>query len=908
MVFMKKRQTTYRVSLAAITGLICCSFVHAQEASEGEKLFALKVKSILVEKCLACHGSDPNEILGGLDLRTKESVLAGGESFGHDVLIPGKAKSSYLYLVTTREEEGFEMPPKEADKLTQEQAWAIRDWINQGAPWPNEQRVEEIRKAYAKGVTVKTSGGQSSEWTNRRYDAKKLWAYRPLNAISVPKNVHPIDWLLQKDLDRLNLSAAKDAPAKQIVRRISFGLTGLPPTPKQVTVFSKSYRESPGQAIDSYVDQLLESPHYGEHFGRQWLDVVRYADSAGFANDYARPNAWRFRDYVIRSFNKDLPFNQFVQQQIAGDELDDTNPEFLVATGFLRMGPWEHTSMSVAKVTRQQWLDDITDSVGQTFLAHPLQCAKCHDHKFDPVPTRDYYSMMAFFSTTQFAERKAPFSSEESQLYFTDSNAWTQAKIDAYQIQRSDLAKLIQANEKREKGDVKTGDNGLSPGDEASYARLQKNITRHQLESFKTQPIAFSVYTGATFGNQKNYKAPRPMPKNRWGKKLPEQDTILNGGDVFSVGETVQPAPISAAVALGEMKVRTFPGGKGKRRLALARWIASQDNPLTARVIVNRVWSWHFGKGLAANPNNFGATGAAPTHPELLDYLANWFMQNDWSIKKLNRLILSSQAYRRDSIHPDGKQLSSKDPNNRTYAVFPARRLTAEEMRDAFLSVSGELNAAVGGIPCRPEINPEVAVQPRQIMGGTASVYEPDPKREQRNRRTIYTERIRGLRDPFMETFNQPGPDKSCELRETSTVTPQALTLLNSKAMQTRALSMAKRVLDEKSSEQQVIQRLFELALSRNPTSKELELCLAHWSESTKHETNVDHRSQKESTSISRTVMAEKTGQPYQFEEIRPAYESYEYDLQPSDVDPRLRGLAQVCLVLLNSNEFAYLD
>ena len=651
----------------------------------------------------------------------------------------------------------------------------------------------------------------------------------------------------------------------------------------------------------------MAPPHYGEHFARHWLDVARYADSAGFANDYTRPNAWRYRDYVVRAFNQDKPYNQFVREQVAGDEINPVNPERLVATGFLRMGPWEQTGMSVFKETRQMWLDDVTDSVGQTFLAHAMQCAKCHDHKFDPLPTRDYYGMMAVFSTTQFAERNAPFLPSESRHGFAGFRSLTQSKIAGYERQKKELAQKIARLKKAETGNAKVGDNGLDPGDEASQSRIFKNLIRHRLELDRVQPVTHSVFTGKTVA-MKNVQGRLKMPQNPWQKGYLDPDVIYTGGNVYTHGDAVAPAALSAAESLGGMEARPFPSGQGKRRLALANWIVDAKNPLTARVMVNRVWSWHFGRGIAGNPNNFGGTGELPTHPALLDYLADWFMKNGWSVKKLNALILSSETYRRSSRHADPKSLEEKDPKGVLYASFLPRRLVAEEIRDAMLFVSGELNPKVGGIPARPDVNPEVAFQPRQIMGGTASVYEPDPLPEQRNRRTIYAEKIRGLRDPFLETFNQPGPDDSCELRQTSTVAPQALTLLNAEEVHDRALAFADRLLKEGKKGNAVIQRAFELALGRSASPDEIAACAERWNRATQAEEEKTPRPKAYPKMIKRTVMAEKTGEPYDFLEFLPAFETYQSDLQRSEVDARTRGLAHVCLVLFNLNEFSYLD
>jgi len=879
----------------------------AEEPTKGEKLFALKVKPLFAEKCNACHGDEPEKIKGEFDMRTREAMLKGGEYFEADVLLLGKGEESYLYLTTTRTEEDYEMPPKEADQITEEQQWWIRDWINEGAPWPDDDRVVMIQEKFAEGDQVATSKALSDDWQNRRYEPKKLWAYRPLKVKAVPEGKHPVDWFIGQRMRKAELTPAPAAEPVELARRMSFGITGLPPAPKEVKFFEERYKKDPTTAVKEYAGELMASPHYGEQFARHWFDVARYADSAGFANDYTRPNAWRYRDYVIRAFHEDKPYDDFVREQVAGDELDAADTENLVATGFLRMGPWEQTSMSVFKETRQMWLDDVTDSVGQAFLGHALQCAKCHDHKFDPIPTRDYYSMMAVFSTTQFAERNAPFLAGENREGFAESEKWVRAKLASYQRQQKALKERVNRQKKKETGSAKVGDNGLDPGDEASMARMTKNTARHRWELDRTKPIAFSVYTGNTI-TKKSVQNRVVLPKDPWREGAMETDAILTGGNVYSPDDPVKPGALSAAESLGKMKSTPFSAGKEKRRLALAEWIVDPKNPLTARVMVNRVWSWHFGKGLAGNPNNFGGTGVLPTHPLLLDYLANWFMKNGWSVKKLNELILSSETYRRSSRHPDSSLEKERDPIKELYATFLPRRLTAEELRDAMLVASGEMNSQVGGIPARPDINPEVAMQPRQIMGGTASVYEPDSIPSQRNRRSIYAERLRGLRDPFLESFNQPGPDNSCELRETSTVAPQALTLFNAEEVQDRAIALADRILKEELDEEATIHRAFTLTLGRPASPDELAACRSHWKTATKEEEAIVHQPKEFPTRIKRTVMAEKTGEPYDFFEFMPAFTNYQSDLQPSAVDARTRGLSQVCLVIFNLNEFAYLD
>lgn len=883
------------------------------EVSEGEKLFALHVRNLFREKCIACHGKDADDLAGSFDMRSRKAILAGGESFGDEVITAGHGETSVLYRVVARTEDGYEMPPKDSEALTETEAWAIRDWITAGAPWPDDERVAAIESKYAEGVLVSTSGGLDDSWTDRRYEPEKLWAYRALQTSEVPNGVHPVDWFIDDQLANLELPPAPAADPRVLARRLSYGLTGLPPNPDAVATFIKAFNKNAGDAVAAFADRLMATPQYGEHFARHWLDVTRYADTAGFANDYTRPNAWRYRDYVIRSFADDKPYPEFVRQQIAGDEIhsgeiDSSDPENLIATGFLRMGPWEQTGMSVFQVTRGQWLDDVTDSVGQTFLAHPLQCAKCHDHKFDPIPTRDYYSMMAVFSTTQFAEPNAPFMDCENQTGFVDAVRLTEAKISGYQDDQRELNKRINAAKKQENGEAQTGDNGLSPGDEASLARIQKNIKRHQWELDRVRPIAFSVYTGKTIARN-NVQARILKPEDPWKKGYFKDDVIHSGGDIFSKGDLVKPGAISAAALMSDLDDYAFESEPSKRRLALADWIVDERNPLTARVIVNRVWSWHFGQGIAGNPNNFGGTGELPTHPMLLDFLSTWFIDHGWSIKSLSQLIVSSKAYQRTWQHPNPEALAEKDPNGKGYAAWQPRRLSAEEIRDSMLFCSGELNDQVGGIPARPDVNMEVAMQPRQIMGGTASVYEPDPLPRQRNRRSLYAEKIRGLRDPFLETFNQPGSDNSCERRDTSIVATQALTLIHSAEVNDRSLALANRILKSaNNNDDAAITTLFQIVMQRDPTTLEMAACLNRWSDATKEEESLSPIPKTIAADIVRTVMAEKTGQPYDFVEHMPAYQEYVADLGRDEVDARTRGLSHVCLVLFNSNEFLSVD
>ena len=927
--------------------------ISSLRAEDAESLFVRRVWPLFQEKCLACHGNDAQKIKGGFDMRTLESTLKGGES-ETKAIVPGKPEESPLYLAATRQhEDDWEpMPPKDADKLYAGQLAWVKDWIAGGAPWPDEAKRSAIAKTNAEkwsaedGVTVKTTGALSPEWANRRYKPEGLWAYQPVKK-PVVRSPNAIDELIGLHMPD-GVRPAPPADARTFIRRATFDLTGLPPTPEEVEAFVLSFAKDQEAAVKKLIDRLLASPHYGERMARHWLDVTRYADSSGFANDYERGNAWRYRDYVVRSFNADKPYDQFIKEQIAGDEMQPDNPAMLIATGFLRMGPWELTGMEVAKVARQRFLDDVTNSVGETFLAHSLQCARCHDHKFDPVPTHDYYSMQACFSTTQLAERPAPFLPEENTAGFDEKqyletrrieHMTTLARLDGQllanagkwfaekKLDRSAWDKavvsartFIESGGKMKKGRSFTGvfetaraalqrqnvpeDQyppklvGFEPEDYGNERVARKGLERLKWELERYEPFAFSVYDGRTPQVVSVYQ-PIRMPQDRMTNGELEQTAILGGGDPFSPTQAVKPGVLSV---LGSVE---FPDAIEGRRTALANWIGSKSNPLTTRAIVNRLWLWHFGQAIAGNPNNFGSTGKKPTHPELLDWLAATLVEKNWSIKEMHRVIMLSAAYQRSSeFKAEDSQLSHEEAA-KSYAVFKPRRLMAEEMRDAMLSITGELNPTLGGIPNRPEINIEVAMQPRQVMGTFAAAWVPNAKPEQRHRRSLYALKIRGMRDPFMEVFNEPGPDFSCEAREVSTVTPQVFSLFNGQASYDRALALANRVLKEKPTD--VIVRVFQLIYGRQPTANEKAACTAHWQAMADKQAAIAFKQPQPPPSVKRDAVEENTGEKFSFQEKLPGYADFVPDLQPADADVRTRALADVCLVLLNSNEFVYL-
>lgn len=922
---------------------------------DSKELFVRRVQPLLVKKCLSCHGEKQNAIEGGFDLRSREEAFRGGDG-GESAIIAGKPDASPLIRAVMRSDDAYSaMPPKEAEKLSPEEIGWLRDWIQLGADWPTAEEIESIRKGNSEkwnaedGIEVATSGGLSPEWTSRRYNRESLWAYQPIvKPKTVASGSNAIDELIATKLP-LGMKPAPRARPFDFIRRATFDLTGLPPTADEIAKFQSEYDANPANSMEALIERLLSSEHYGEKMAQHWLDVVRYADSSGFSNDFERGNAWRYRDYVVRSFNQDKPFDQFAREQIAGDENPNATGEQIIATGFLRMGPWELTGMEVPKIARQRFLDDVTNSVGETFLAHSLQCARCHDHKFDPVPTRDYYSLQANFATTQMAERQIPFLDTENISGFAEKK-FIELRRSEYQriLERLDTVLLENAEKwfAEHKKDpskwreilAKLSETGKgNPGERFNQARnvlmqqglaetefppklvdftpeqfgldrvARKGLERLRWELERYEPYALSVYNGKT-PELRNVSAPLRMPSNRWDAGELESSAILVGGDPFSVGERVSPGAISL---LSEIEIN-FPTSPEGRRTALAQWITSSRNPLTARVIVNRVWMWHFGEPLVGNPNNFGSTGKPPTHPELLDWLAATLVEQGWSMKALHRIIMNSEAYRR-SVELETLKLSNADRESyeRAFALFRPRRLSAEEIRDSMLSATGELNRTIGGIPDRPEIHLEVALQPRMVMGTFANAWVPNALPEQRHRRSIYALKLRGLLDPQMEVFNSPAPDFSCERRDVSQVTPQVFAMFNSEASYTRSLVLASRItnairLGTIESRSNAIHKVFQQVLSRAPSEKELELCLKHWDSQTQKHSSTSVKLQLQPKSVVRSGVEENTGERFSFEEQ--LYENTDFvpDVRVEECDAETKGLAEVCLVLLNTSEFLY--
>lgn len=904
---------------------VLLAFASADAASP----LAGEVRALFKDKCLSCHGDDTQKIKGDYDMRTREGTLKGGES-GEVAVAPGQPDKSPLLQAVMRMDKDFAMPPKENDKLSPEQVELVRKWIAAGAEWSEVVVAKSGGEKWdaADGVTVATSGGRSDDWTNRRYKTEDIWAYQPIKRTTAPevkeKTSNAIDAFMLEKLAAKNIEGfAPEADQRTLIRRATFDLTGLPPTPAEIEDFLKD--ESPN-AFGKVLTRLLQSPRFGEQQARHWLDVVRYADTNGFSNDFERPNAWRYRDYVIRSFNADKPFDRFAVEQIAGDEFEPENPEMQIAVGFLRAGPWEHTGMTVAAITRQQFLDDVTHAVGVTFLGQGLRCAQCHDHKFDPVPTKDYYRIQAVFAPTQFAERAVPFLPVENTRGLESAKAPVEARlalivqrqealkkkaaeaVEAYLAERG-LKSIDELPEKeRPRKDYLGWTHGLSKADLSLRKIYEKSRAYLERELVRFEPLAFSVYSGA--GNKyTSVKARNPMPKDRSGPVSAVH--ILPGGSIESPSDEVQPGVLSPMFGANDKITpaawNTIPDSTEGRRLALARWVASPNNTLTARVIVNRIWQQHFGHGLVATPNNFGKMGARPTHPELLDYLATWFIDHGWSLKKLHRLIMTSAVYRQSSTREGIEKIQVLDSKNALLAYYPAHRLAAEEIRDAMLALTGEMNPEMGGPGAFPEINWEVAMQPRHIMGSVAPAYLPSRTPHERNRRTIYAFRYRTLSDPMLEVFNRPGSEISCETRDQTTVTPQVFALFNSEFAHRRALALSATIEKHAKPFEARLASLFSIVNGRAPSAAEAKVCAAHYEKMLAHHRANPPQPTELPTKVKRHMVEELTGETVEWEEDLPGMDQYKRDLMPWEVEPETRAFAEICLALLNSNEFLYL-
>jgi hypothetical protein len=788
--FRYARQRAASALLAAITAIVAVDGPAVADETpskvstlDQDRLFLAEVRPLLASRCWSCHGPDKTE--GGLRLDSREAALTGGIS--GPALMPGKPDRSLLMAAVKGTHKVLEMPPK--DKLSKSDVATLERWIQEGAPWPTTSTTAEA-PPLDRQKKIGDAWSDSRNPIVQRFGGERihLWSLKPLKRPSVPTTTQP-EWAKQ-EFDQFVLTRFEQdaitppamADARTVARRLYFDLTGLPPTPDQIACFQKAVAESGcDDAIAALVDKLLASPRFGEHIGRMWLDVVRYSDSNGFDWDEFRPQAWRFRDYVVRSFNSDKPFDQFIREQLAGDELFDGPPrttaeqDSLIATGYLRLGPHDNAAplFDEQDRSRAELLADVTETTGASFLGLTLSCCRCHDHKYDPLSQADYYRLRAFFAAMQFAD-SLPLDLAEVQTAIRKHN-------DGLEEQAKPLREKLEALPESEKA--------------------KRDELRQQIAAIERERKNFSHGLLMT-DNVENIAATH----------------VLFQGDHKSTREAVEPGFFSVFDPQPAAITNSSNSRTSGRRLTLANWIAAPDNPLTARAFVNRVWQQLIGRPLVATPNDFGLAGSPPEDLELLDWLAGEFVEGGWSVKRLVRQIATSATYRQAPTF--GQQY---------FAVRSPRRLSAEQLRDSLLFVSGLLTDKCDGPPIWPDLPNEILTSNPAFLDDNAEKtkgWYPSPKQEQYCR-TLFLIQKRNTRLPLLESFDLPDNSTPCARREVSTVAPQALMLLNSAFAAEVAQAFAKRIQGEASTDAtRQVKRAFELALQRAPNEEELKACL----------------------------------------------------------------------------------
>ncbi|MFN0126764.1 MAG: DUF1549 and DUF1553 domain-containing protein, partial [Verrucomicrobiales bacterium] len=592
--------------------------------------------------------------------------------------------------------------------------------------------------------------------TGRELDQRD-WAFKPIANPAFPEVkqaglvLTPVDAFILAQQEAQGLEPAPLANRRDFLRRAAFDVTGLPPTPEEMEAF---LTDNSPQAYEKLVDRLLDSTHYGERWARHWLDVVRFAETDGFAIDEERPTLWRYRDYVVRVFNEDRPFDRFIREQLAGDEID-AGSEGIVATGFYRLGPWEADNM-VPENKRQDYLNEITDAVGSVFLGLTVGCARCHDHKYDPVSIEDYYSLQAFLAPLKRAEPAAKFLEVEKRGEFHAQSA--KAEEEMLRRQRA-LSKFRTALRPRLASILNKAAADVDDKQFDEAFGKDPSFTKDEIDQFNRLKMAVGEFKGPA-----RFKPVACAVANPTGDEPVPETRVLKGGSLTSPLQTVTPAFLSAVPAWSAECFEAQPNLKSTatgRRKALAQWVASAENPLTARVLANRIWQYHFGVGIVATANDFGVNGSGASHPELLDYLATRLIEDGWRLKPLHRLILLSRTYQLSSRHPQHEACSKTDPDNRLLWRAHFRRLEGEVLRDAMLAVSGRLLLTPGGPGFFDELPAE--------MGRDFSMFKWDPSEEdQRRRRSLYQFQRRNLIVPMMESFDAADMSASCPRRGAS--------------------------------------------------------------------------------------------------------------------------------------------
>jgi hypothetical protein len=762
-----------------------------EPSPEGVKYFESHIRPLLVSRCFKCHGDQKQS--GALRLDGLNTMLAGGDSGA--AIVPGKPDESLL--IEAVRYESYEMPPD--GQLPDEEIDLLVRWVEMGAPWPAGDR----------NVAVPTAGTITDE--DRRF-----WAFQPLAVVNVPSDpdsdwaANEIDAFIWRKLVENDLRPSPPADRLTLVRRVYQDLIGLPPTPEQIDAFLSD--PSP-DAYERLVADLLKNPRHGEHWATFWLDLVRYAESDGFRADYYRPDAWRYRDYVIDAFNSDKPYDRFVMEQLAGDEYFPDDPQALAATGYLRHGIYEYNQRDAVT----QWhdmLNDITDTTSEAFLGLGMGCARCHDHKFDPILQKDYYRLQAFFSGVAFRDDVPLATREQVAAYQQELVEWEQ--------QTAELRAQIEALEKPKLDKLAAAQIRMFPQDTQDImAKPADQRTTHEkqiaylveLQILDRQKKLDSQFKGeekerweALHQQLAEFEKPKPLPSGQTASDIDETAAVVHIPGKERLGE-IAPGFLSV---LDESPAEFAPLPSSPqttgRRATLANWIAQPENPLTARVIVNRIWQQHFGTGLVATVNDFGRLGETPSHPQLLDWLAVSFIENGWSLKWLHRQIVTSQTWRQASVVEPSAQALKVDPGNRLLWRQNVHRLSAEQIRDALLLVSGELQHALGGPP-------EDAASSK--------------------RRSVYTRVRRNSRDPLLDVFDLPDRITPAGSRNVTTTPSQALLMINSERILKQATAFAHRLEKELPGGGESQWRLaYRLAYGRDPSEVELQLPAALLGES----------------------------------------------------------------------------
>lgn len=811
--YQHRESCVVRIGLTIVLTFTAASAGFSQEpTAEHFTYFEENVRPLLVERCFRCHSEEEHE--GDLRLDARSAILAGGESGA--AIIPGNPDDSLL--IDAVRYRSLEMPPDR--RLPGSEVDVLVKWIEMGAPWPGV-KDDEIPVPRRPGLAITD-------------DDRNYWAFQSVSRPDVPDNPdsdwddgNPIDGFVAAKLAEHALTPSAPATKRQLARRLYFDLIGLPPTFEQVAAFVAD--ESP-DACENLINELLERPQYGERWGRHWLDVVRFAQTNGYERDGEKPHAWRYRDYVIQAFNDDKPFDQFVMEQLAGDEIDDVTHESIIATGYYRIGVWDDEPDDKTAAV-YEGLGDIVRTTGEAFLGLTIGCARCHDHKFDPIPQADYYSLLSFVRNV------APYGRDISQTHWElDPNSVftplvTSDSVEKWEQTQTALNKQIQS--------LKAEQNSA---DDANREDLKKKIAALQ-NQLKNPPwdVALSV---------------------REPGSDPPETRILVRGSHLTPGKVVEPAFLTVtggpppqfrpAAALTETPLVKLLQAQGvqattRRRRVLAEWIAGAQNPLTARVIANRLWHHHFGRGIVATPNDFGKTGRPPTHPRLLDWLAAELVEHGWSLKHLHRTILLSKTWQQTSAPNPGHPGTEIDPDNRLLWRQNLRRVEAEVIRDSMLIVSGRLNPEMGGRGFFPSLSSEVLST--QSKSGSGWDNSDDT---QRARRSVYIYAKRTLGVPMMEAFDMPVSDIPEPARQTTTIAPQALILLNSQFTDEQSTAFAERLLAvTDGTNESLIRAAFQSALARNPVGEEEQILSKFLAGYTHREINVA----EDSTEIRRSAI-----------------------------------------------------